>query len=342
MITYFLKGKKPITETTANAVPIAKQIAVAGAAAAASIENPCGNSTVPTTTTTTTKVQQPTCLPLTSTTATSIANNTPAVPATAAAADIASPTPLEDLSPESDFDANMNSLTAQRRKSLCRQHNISSSFGTTFSGSGITPSHSNSSSVHTINVVPPLPSIKSSSTDDSTKPALPKTLLNELKDELASEKTGVLKDSIENLEILLKNNISLSDLSNKQQLSLRPTESTRSLMKKDTIVNFKTETLSSLKRKSVTTITTTTRVEIRRDQNGISIAPKRMEDSANDSKDWEEKLSLEPQRSPIKSSQSMSPIGLSAKAFVVLPNSRSLTLITHNGTNGYVLQDVTT
>ncbi|XP_055378499.1 uncharacterized protein LOC129610136 isoform X2 [Condylostylus longicornis] len=181
-----------------------------------------------------------------------------------------------------DFDINImkNNPTAQRRKSLCRQHQISSSFGTTFSAC-ITPSLSNSScSVNTASAQT-IPSIKAvnlvesptdsqstittgtgtglpismisltttttttiatitttnsttnqllqmsqnsqsgSSNSSCTKPPLPVTCprnqITDLRKDFTKEYSDRLKDSIENLEILLKNDISLSDLSNKHQ-----------------------------------------------------------------------------------------------------------------------------
>ncbi|XP_052844867.1 adenylate cyclase type 5 isoform X1 [Drosophila gunungcola] len=297
-------------------------------------------------------------------------------------------------SPDIDMNSNMQNLTAQRRKSLCRQHNISSSFGTTVSSStGITPSISNSSSVVTIGALPailrsgnPNPSSNPNpTTTDScsecggatkslaTPTAPPRTLVADLKDEIARDEKIGLKDSIENLEILLKNNISLSDLSNKQQQNLRGESSsstTTTLRKRDTIVSFNvTETVTTTatpyssssgssnsssqqpkKRRSVTTIAasftaaTTTRLLSNESQSSTQTAPGTLETTSvpgqssteNSSQDWQPRTAtLEPNRSPIKTSQSMSPIGQLTTEVFVLPNSRSMVLIS-SSTNGSV------
>ncbi|SPP87107.1 adenylate cyclase type 6 [Drosophila guanche] len=296
-------------------------------------------------------------------------------------------------SPDIDLNSNMQSLTAQRRKSLCRQHNISSSFGTTVSSStGITPSISNSSSVTTIGALPTLlrsanPTLAdncsecgATSKSAATPTATPRTLVAELRDEIARDEKSGLKDSIENLEILLKNNISLSDLSNKQQQNLRgeipplasggTASATTTLRKRDTIVCFNvTETLTTTatssqsqsqsqsqslsqqrKRRSVTTIsatcsssstTTTTRLLSNESQSSTQTAPGTLESSAatqsssEASQDWQPKTAtLEPNRSPIKTSQSMSPIGQLTTEVFVLPNSRSMILISSTGAGG--------
>ncbi|XP_037941199.1 adenylate cyclase type 5-like [Teleopsis dalmanni] len=352
MITYFLKAKLPQTEPIATT-----PVVVANA------------TTIPIT-------AAQSCIAATTTTATTVSNVNESIPnslplhATNPASDVAtikqSTAPFskqtssnagsEDLSPDIDLNSNMHSLTAQRRKSLCRQHNISSSFGTTASSTGITPSMSNSSSVVTIGNVPAITknssSIENSADGGSKTNFLPRTYVDDFKDELTTEKP-TLKDSIENLEILLKNNISLSDLSNKQQLNLRTTETTKNLIKKDTIVNFKTETISRRKRKSITTITTTTtrlshsdsktqksKFETANIPDVLDSVKQRSCDGQNSS-EWQQKSSLEPQRSPIKSSQSMSPIGLSTEVFV-LPNSRSMIVIGSASSNAFLLQDVST
>jgi len=289
-------------------------------------------------------------------------------------------------SPDIDMNSNMQNLTAQRRKSLCRQHNISSSFGTTVSSStGITPSISNSSSVVTIGALPtilrsgnPNPTTTDSCSECggaskslATPTAPPRTLVADLKDEIARDEKIGLKDSIENLEILLKNNISLSDLSNKQQQNLRgetSSSTTTTLRKRDTIVSFNvTETVTTTatpfssssgssnssaqpkKRRSVTTIaasfttSTTTRLLSNESQSSTQTAPGTLESSSvpgqssteNSSQDWQPRTaSLEPNRSPIKTSQSMSPIGQLTTDVFVLPNSRSMVLI--SSTNGSV------
>ncbi|KAL7733742.1 hypothetical protein ACLKA6_011472 [Drosophila palustris] len=300
-----------------------------------------------------------------------------------------------------DLNSNMQNLTAQRRKSLCRQHNISSSFGTTVSSTGITPSISNSSSVVTIGALPVIlrnASANAHPNSDScaTPTAPPKTLVTELKE----EKSTTLKDSIENLEILLKNNISLSDLSNKQQQNLRGevvssacSSATTTLRKRDTIVSFNvietltltttttTSTQQQRKRRSVTNMAAsctvgsgTTRLLSNESQGSTQTAPGTLETTtgANGAttgaagqrssaevaqgqgqavvQDWQPRTSsLEPNRSPIKTSQSMSPIGLATEVFV-LPNSRSMILISSSsnsipGTTSPrqgLLQDVST
>jgi len=194
----------------------------------------------------------------------------------------------------------------------------------------------------------------------------------DLKDEIARDEKIGLKDSIENLEILLKNNISLSDLSNKQQQNLRgetSSSTTTTLRKRDTIVSFNvTETVTTTaapftsssgssnsssqqkKRRSVTTIaasfttSTTTRLLSNESQSSTQTAPGTLESGGsvpgqssteNSSQDWQPRTaSLEPNRSPIKTSQSMSPIGQLTTEVFVLPNSRSMVLI--SSTNGSV------
>ncbi|KAH8260653.1 hypothetical protein KR038_011220 [Drosophila bunnanda] len=290
-------------------------------------------------------------------------------------------------SPDIDLNSNMQNLTAQRRKSLCRQHNISSSFGTTVSSStGITPSISNSSSVVTIGALPAIlrggnPASNPTATDNcsecggaskslATPTAPPRTLVADLKDEIARDEKIGLKDSIENLEILLKNNISLSDLSNKQQQNLRgeSVSTTTTLRKRDTIVSFNvTETVTTTatpfssssgsstcssqqkKRRSVTTIaascttSTTMRLLSNESQSSTQTAPGTLESSVpgqssteTSSQDWQPRTAtLEPNRSPIKTSQSMSPIGQLTTEVFVLPNSRSMVLISSSSsTNG--------
>ncbi|XP_068149240.1 LOW QUALITY PROTEIN: uncharacterized protein [Drosophila tropicalis] len=324
-----------------------------------------------------------------------------------------------------DLNSNMQNLTAQRRKSLCRQHNISSSFGTNVSSStGITPSISNSSSVVTIGTLPALlrnsnnaPNNNDSCSDcgpnkcvltpTATVPA--RTLVADLKDEIARDEKSNLKDSIENLEILLKNNISLSDLSNKQQQNLRgemvisggTSTASSTLRKRDTIVSFNvTEsltntstatTLTTKKRRSIvatmatasscnsnpnsnssssttttsttstttgssstTTTTTTMRLLSNESQSSTQTAPGTLETTTSiqqmGQQDWQPNrtASLEPNRSPIKTSQSMSPIGLTTEVFVI-PNSRSMILISSSNHNSNassprsgLLQDVST
>ncbi|XP_017861187.1 PREDICTED: uncharacterized protein LOC108612728 isoform X3 [Drosophila arizonae] len=298
------------------------------------------------------------------------ANKTPAVEGVAAAtveppgeADVDEDDEEDDI----DLNSNMQNLTAQRRKSLCRQHNISSSFGTTVSSTGITPSISNSSSVVTIGALPALlRNANQANADSCATPTAPRTLVAELKEEIARDEKSALKDSIENLEILLKNNISLSDLSNKQQQNLRSegscsSSTTTTLRKRDTIVSFHvTETLTTTasymqqqqrKRRSVSTMATscttncsstiTTRLLSNESQSSAHTAPGTLEsdEAAGDDSgagadaargqplDWQPRIAfLEPNRSPIKTSQSMSPIGLATEVFV-LPNSRSMILI---------------
>ncbi|XP_055909103.1 adenylate cyclase type 6 [Eupeodes corollae] len=321
----------------------------------------------------------------------------------------------EDISAdEVDMNSNMSNLTSQRRKSLCRQHNISSSFGTTTYSAGITPSQSNSSSMTAfgsqhVSIVKNLPSAGagsgtgtgggggsvtgtgtaagtpsatttvtgivsggggggSSGGGDATPDSLtnkqtfvPKTKITELKYDLMMGEKAALKDSIENLQILLKNNISLSDLSNKQQISLRQAESTKNLLKKETVLNFKSERViqfTTYTTKSITsTITSTTTMEHHHRRNTSTssshshksfenedihdIMNKDKDDSSpHDHHEWTKLLKLDTQRSPIKNSQSMCPIGLSTQAYVI-PNSRSLTLINSKGSANYVLLDVT-
>ncbi|XP_030561165.1 adenylate cyclase type 6 [Drosophila novamexicana] len=284
----------------------------------------------------------------------------------------------DDEDDDIDLNSNMQNLTAQRRKSLCRQHNISSSFGTNVSSTGITPSISNSSSVVTIGA---LPALMRNVESCATPTVPPRTLVAELKEEITRDEKSALKDSIENLEILLKNNISLSDLSNKQQQNLRgevvscSSSATATLRKRDTIVSFHvTETLTTTaaftqqqrKRRSVSAMatscttsssstTTTTRLLSNESQSSTHTAPGTLESGGKAAEclragldtdpfpdadteagqghahDWQPRTaSLEPNRSPIKTSQSMSPIGLATEVFV-LPNSRSMILISSTG-----------
>ncbi|KAH8302094.1 hypothetical protein KR044_002689 [Drosophila immigrans] len=351
MITYFLKGKAPLPA------------------------EPAPNTTVAV------EQQPPKTLPLVS--AQPEVKEIEAVPATPTPTPTPTPlpTPAADDADDDDIDlnSNMQNLTAQRRKSLCRQHNISSSFGTTVSSStGITPSISNSSSVVTINALPALLRNAANAESCLTPTAPPKTLVTELKEEITRDEKSTLKDSIENLEILLKNNISLSDLSNKQQQNLRSelvststcSSATTTLRKRDTIVSFNViETLTTTaaysqqqrKRRSVTTMaasctTTTTRLLSNESQSSTQTAPGTLETSGEQqvllpgvASDWQPRTaSLEPNRSPIKTSQSMSPIGLASEVFV-LPNSRSMILISSSNSNGTsgspragLLQDVST
>lgn len=283
-----------------------------------------------------------------------------------------------------DLNSNMQNMTAQRRKSLCRQHNISSSFGTTASSSGLTPSISNSSSVVTIGALPVLlrntnaaagaAGGGASASDSCATPTAPvRTLVAELKEEITRDEKIALKDSIENLEILLKNNISLSDLSNKQQQNLRGevtsscSSATATLRKRDTLVSFNViETLTTTatysqqqqqhqrKRRSVTTLAasciTTTRLLSNESQSSTQTAPGGLETSGAVSPRagvatelepdgdghgmWQPRnATLEPNRSPIKTSQSMSPIGLASEVYV-LPNSRSMILISSTNSTG--------
>ncbi|ALC43989.1 CG43373 [Drosophila busckii] len=322
MITYFLKGKSqlPTAEATVEAV----------AAAAIEVEAAAAPKSP-------TEVKQP-----------------PLVATVETAATVAATNEDDDDDDDIDLNSNMQNLTAQRRKSLCRQHNISSSFGTTVSSTGITPSISNSSSVVTIGALPTLlRNANAAGKEDScvTPTAPPRTLVAELKEEITRDEKSTLKDSIENLEILLKNNISLSDLSNKQQQNLRSelvTCSAATLRKRDTLVSFSvTETLTTSstqrgKRRSITTISatsaTTTRLLSNESESSTHTAPGTLESgtaagAALGSRDWQPRTaSLEPNRSPIKTSQSMSPLGLASEVFV-LPNSRSMILLTSSNSN---------
>ncbi|XP_065361841.1 uncharacterized protein LOC135955418 [Calliphora vicina] len=209
-------------------------------------------------------------------------------------------TESEDLSPDIDLNSNMSNLTAQRRKSLCRQHNISSSFGTTVSSNtSVTPCISNSSSVITIGTLPTIAKNNSSSIENTSEGNsimskanfLPRTALDELKDGETESDKGTHKNSIENLEILLKNNISLSDLNNKQQLNLRATEATRNPYKTATVVNFKSETVAKRKQRSVTAITAT----MTSSSNHASSSPQRYSDTTHLLKD---SSTLTPPHSP--------------------------------------------
>lgn len=247
----------------------------------------------------------------------------------------------EDVSQDLDINSNASNPTAQRRKSLCRQHNISSSFGTTFSAC-MTPSLSNSSSLHTSSCQT-VPSVKAQSGFDhessefssaSKKPTTdtmsksfpgnvcPKNPLTEIKQSLANERCG-LKDSIENLEILLKNDISLSDLTNKQQITLRQNE-----IKHYEIKHVKLE------------LNTNSNTQF---YNHVGSKSKSIETILNDSDKEECTVTLlkENLKSPIKNSQSMCPIRMSTKSRCSIPNSRSLNLISTKTVSSHILQDVT-
>ncbi|CAD7082581.1 unnamed protein product [Hermetia illucens] len=247
----------------------------------------------------------------------------------------------EDVSQDLDINSNASNPTAQRRKSLCRQHNISSSFGTTFSAC-MTPSLSNSSSLHTSSCQT-VPSVKAQSGFDhessefssaSKKPTTdtmsksfpgnvcPKNPLTEIKQSLANERCG-LKDSIENLEILLKNDISLSDLTNKQQITLRQNE-----IKHYEIKHVKLE------------LNTNSNTQF---YNHVGSKSKSIETILNDSDKEECTVTLlkENLKSPIKNSQSMCPIRMSTKSRGSIPNSRSLNLISTKTVSSHILQDVT-
>ncbi|XP_067645712.1 uncharacterized protein [Eurosta solidaginis] len=288
----------------------------------------------------------------------------------------------DDLSPDSELNSYMQSATAQRRKSLCRQHNISSSFGTTTSSTlALTPTMSSSSSVVTIAVLPAIHKTDSLSMDTSMESSVitttsasaasvrsssqPRTYMDELKEEFKDDSDkSPLKDSIENLQILLKNNISLSDLSNKQQLNLRPNDVKIQQLKKDTIVTLRAETLARRKRKSITTLATTTQmrsfdecissttaIEPRRDDgynftnthklNDVREHKGKCEcttadeethcDARQRTKERCTLQMLDPHRSPIRSSQSMSPIGYTGSEVILLPNSRSMIVFSSRG-----------
>ncbi|XP_036336687.1 adenylate cyclase type 6-like [Rhagoletis pomonella] len=292
----------------------------------------------------------------------------------------------DDLSPDSELNSYMQSATAQRRKSLCRQHNISSSFGnTTSSSSALTPSAlSSSSSVVTIAVLPAIAKAGSSSMENSMEGTMgsssmntttsanstsgrsnsqPRTCVDELKEAFKDEnEKPPLKDSIENLQILLQNNISLSDLSNKQQLNLRSSDAKMQQLKKETIVTFRTETAARRQRKSITTIATTMQLRsfdeyitsgTSTTTTGVLSSAQRLNDGAqkgdNDNDDdynkvvcngvnqrphdWSNRLGLDTHRSPIRSSQSMSPIGLVGSEVFVLPNSRSMIVFSSSGSS---------
>ncbi|XP_075163091.1 uncharacterized protein LOC142235716 [Haematobia irritans] len=198
-------------------------------------------------------------------------------------------TESEDLSPDVDLNFNMNNLTAQRRKSLCRQHNISSSFGTTVSSTtSVTPCISSSSSVVTIGALPAFCKNNSSSIDNSSEACstisktnfLPRTPLEELKGETESDK-GTHINSIENLELLLKNNISLSDLNNKQQLNRRTIEPMLRQAKKPTVefAQLRTDKVTRRKHRSVATIATASNCSYRPSIASPSSSPQRYSDT---------------------------------------------------------------
>uniref|UniRef100_A0A1I8N659 adenylate cyclase n=1 Tax=Musca domestica TaxID=7370 RepID=A0A1I8N659_MUSDO len=285
-------------------------------------------------------------------------------------------TESEDLSPDVDLNSNMNSLTAQRRKSLCRQHNISSSFGTTVcSATSVTPCISSSSSVVTIGALPAFNKNNSSSIDNTSEACsaisktnfLPRTPLEELKGETESDK-GTHINSIENLELLLKNNISLSDLNNKQQLNLRTNDLTRpnaNHPKKDIVPQFRTEIVSRRKYRSTVSVTASSNGSHKGHSSQSDTSNQRYSDTAyllkdlstpeqsplhhqnhsDDCQDDERQallntetkknssvlLHLKPlaKQEGLKTSISLSPIGVySGHEIIVIPNSRSMITIT--------------
>uniref|UniRef100_A0A1B0A6Z0 adenylate cyclase n=1 Tax=Glossina pallidipes TaxID=7398 RepID=A0A1B0A6Z0_GLOPL len=269
-------------------------------------------------------------------------------------------TESEDLSPDIDVNPNMNSVTAERRKSLCRQHNISSSFGTTVSSSGIsvTPCISNSSSVVTVGTLPTFAKNNSTSVENTSSEGasvfskvnfVPRTALDDIRDTVDSDKTTQLRDSIENLEILLKNNISLSDLNSKQQLNLRSSETSKSFNKKDTIVNYKLEERMGRQHNSdanniVTTINSNMTASITPDHTIVSL-PSPLNNNllldgqrllayssrGNDCTKW---LKVSRKRR-FKTSQSLSPLEVNNKLYP-LPNSRSMIVITNNSSENSI------
>uniref|UniRef100_A0A1A9UIG4 adenylate cyclase n=1 Tax=Glossina austeni TaxID=7395 RepID=A0A1A9UIG4_GLOAU len=269
-------------------------------------------------------------------------------------------TESEDLSPDIDVNPNMNSVTAERRKSLCRQHNISSSFGTTVSSSGIsvTPCISNSSSVVTVGTLPTFAKNNSTSVENTSSEGasvfskvnfVPRTALDDIRDTVDSDKTTQLRDSIENLEILLKNNISLSDLNSKQQLNLRSSETSKSFNKKDTIVNYKLEEHIGRQHNSdanniVTTINSNMTASISTDHTIVSL-PSPLNNNllldgqrllayssrGNDCTKW---LKVSRKRR-FKTSQSLSPLEVNNKLYP-LPNSRSMIIITNNASQNSI------
>uniref|UniRef100_A0A1A9W399 adenylate cyclase n=1 Tax=Glossina brevipalpis TaxID=37001 RepID=A0A1A9W399_9MUSC len=269
-------------------------------------------------------------------------------------------TESEDLSPDVDVNSNTSNVTAERRKSLCRQHNISSSFGTTVSSSGIsvTPCISNSSSVVTVGTLPTFTKNNSTSVDNSSSEGasvfskvnfVPRTALDDIRDTVDTDKTTQLRDSIENLEILLKNNISLSDLSSKQQLNLRSSETSKSFNKKDTIVNYKMEdhlrrqqksdansTVTTINKNITTTVTTEhTTISLPSPlNNNLLLDGQRLlaySTKGNDCTKW---LKVSRKRR-IKTSQSLSPLEVKNKLYP-LPNSRSMIIMTNNSSQSSI------
>lgn len=282
----------------------------------------------------------------------------------------------EDLSTDFDINSNTSNLTAQRRKSLCRQHNISSSFGTTFSAC-ISPSLSNSSSIHTSScqTVPSIKAAISTENDNESNiqqtqsecstlkrssnmkisttitttavskihsiniTSYPKSQLYDIKQNLACERQG-LKDSIENLEILLKNDISLSDLSNKQQYNIRSNDGRFPELKlSDKHINC--NHLQILPSSDIHNINSS---DIDKAQKS-SISQDHLNDFDNhkNNKDNHNYLMFgdqENRKSPIRNSQSMCPIQTTSKSmkFCNIPNSKSMNDFIHQ--NNTILQNV--
>ncbi|KAL5291164.1 ADCY5 family protein [Megaselia abdita] len=187
--------------------------------------------------------------------------------------------------------------TEQRRKSLCRQHNISSSFGTTCSANTpLSPSSRSNSSNSIINT--------------TSCQKINNNLLNDV------------KDSIENLEILLKNNYSLADINNKSQLGSNNNNvnvnANRDSLRKETILKN-----ADVKIESNDNVTNCPNIM----NNGF--VSQRV--GFSDSDGFHNKVSS------MKCSQSLCPLSMTLmEKKITIPNSKSLTVIYDIDKNNYM------
>lgn len=186
--------------------------------------------------------------------------------------------------------------TAQRRKSLCRQHYISSSFGTTCSANTpLSPCSRSNSSTSMVNTT------SCQKNNHST--------LNDV------------KDSIENLQILLKNNYSLADINNKSQLGNNNNVNVnRDSLRKETILKN-----VDVKIESNDNVANYPNIM----NNGIAGQGVGLSNCVSDG--FYNKVSS------IKCSQSLCPLSISlSEKNITIPNSKSLTVIYDIDKNNYM------
>lgn len=200
---------------------------------------------------------------------------------------------LKDCQVSNQVEDGVTNPTEQRRKSLCRQHNISSSFGTTCSANTpLSPSSRSNSSNSIVN------------TTSCQKTNNNNNMLNDV------------KDSIENLQILLKNNYSLADINNKSQLG---SNSNRDSLRKETILKS-----VDVKIESNDNVTNYPNIM----NNGIGeqgAGGNRVDDGFHN------------KVSPMKCSQSLCPLSMSLlEKNKTIPNSKSLTVIYDIDKNNYM------